>query len=61
MSEKTPVVGIETEEAEKENTAAVSVSAEETNNIPGQKAENASKGEKCCITIEELYERIKNW
>lgn len=23
--------------------------------------ENASKGEKCCITIEELYERIKNW
>ena len=23
--------------------------------------ENSSKGEKCCITIEELYERIKNW
>ena len=23
--------------------------------------ENSSKGEDCCITIEELYERIKNW
>lgn len=23
--------------------------------------ENSSKGEECCITIEELYERIKNW
>lgn len=23
--------------------------------------ENSSKGEKCCITVEELYERIKNW
>lgn len=23
--------------------------------------ENSSKGEDCCITVEELYERIKNW
>lgn len=23
--------------------------------------ENSSKGEECCITIDELYERIKNW
>ena len=23
--------------------------------------ENSSKGEECCITVEELYERIKNW
>ena len=44
MSEKTPVVGLETEEAEKENTAADSVSAEETKDIPVKEAENAPKG-----------------
>ena len=46
MSEKTPVVGIETEEAEKKNTETASVSAEETKDAPGQEAENAPKGKK---------------
>ena len=59
MSEKTPVVGLETEKAEKENTAAVSVSAEETNDIPGKEAENAPKGKKKKEKKSRLKDKLK--